>query len=196
MLKEFLRDYNVILASKSPRRHLLLKGLDIDFEIRDSNVSEEWPSQMHAADIPEYLAELKSNHLKDSIKENEILITADTAVILGNEILNKPGDNQEAESMLNKLSGRTHRVITGVCLTLNEKQILFKDETIVHFRDLDSREISYYLSNYEPFDKAGSYGAQEWIGYIGIERLEGSYFNVMGLPVRLVYKNLLKLIVK
>ena len=194
MFSSLIQKYNIILASKSPRRHLLLKGLDISFEVVQNDVEEKWPLNLEPKEIPAYLAKLKADKYSNNFAPNDILITADTAVIFEGQILNKPKDRDEAESMLKLMSGKPHDVITGVCLTSDKKQVVFEDSTRVYFKDLNQKEISYYLDNYQPYDKAGSYGAQEWIGYIGIERLEGSYFNVMGLPVRMVYKYLLKLI--
>lgn len=196
MFKNKLEKHRILLASKSPRRHMLLKGLDIEFEVISNHTNEVWPDQLPVEQVPAYLAKLKSDQLIQELQKSEILITADTAVILNNDILNKPGSRKEAELMLMRMSGQVHDVITGVCLASCNKQLVFEDKTRVYFKKFDPMEIAYYLDHYEPYDKAGSYGAQEWIGYIGIEKLEGCYFNVMGLPVRLVYENLLKFIAK
>ena len=196
MLKEKLEPYHLLLASKSPRRKQLLSGLDVPFEIIHGDVEEVWPESIDLFEIPEYLAVLKAEAIKNELTEKDILLTADTAVFFENEILNKPIDRNDAFKMIQKLSGNVHSVITGVCLMDKTRKTSFSDITKVHFKDLSESEINYYLDNYEPYDKAGSYGAQDWIGYIGIDRLEGSYYNVMGLPVRKVYSGLLEFIEK
>ncbi|MEM7162500.1 MAG: Maf family nucleotide pyrophosphatase [Bacteroidota bacterium] len=194
MLSELLSENKLYLASKSQRRVQLLKGLDLDFKQIDIDVEEIWPEGMELLEIPEYLAKLKSQGLKSGLKEEDIVITADTAVFCDNEILNKPIDESEAVKMLQKLSGNSHTVVTGVCLRSAQKTYSFSDRTKVYFENLSEKEIAYYIKAYQPFDKAGSYGAQDWIGYIGIQRLEGSYYNVMGLPVRKVYRALLNFV--
>lgn len=196
MLKKILKDHHLLLASKSPRRSQLLSGLDVSFEIISANVEEVWPEETPLFDIPEFLARLKASELKDQLKQNEIVLTADTAVLFENEILNKPVDRNDAFKMLSKLSGNRHIVVTGVCLTSKERSVSFNDKTEVHFTSLSDDQINYYLDHYHPYDKAGSYGAQDWIGYIAIEKLVGSYYNVMGLPVRLVYSELIKFVQK
>ncbi|MEZ4924332.1 MAG: Maf-like protein [Crocinitomicaceae bacterium] len=185
-----LKNKKVILASKSPRRQQLLAGLDIEFEIRTKDVEEVYPADMIPVEVPEYLAKLKADEFKGELKDNEIIITSDTIVVLEGDILEKPYDWKEAKEMLRMLSGKTHTVITGVCIRSNNKEVSFSDHTEVTFCELTEEEIEYYVSKYKPFDKAGSYGVQEWIGYIAIDNLEGSYFNVMGLPLNLVYKEL------
>ncbi|MCB9224797.1 MAG: septum formation protein Maf [Crocinitomicaceae bacterium] len=185
-----LKNKKVILASKSPRRQQLLSGLDIEFEIRTKDVEEVYPADMIPVEVPEYLAKLKADEFKGELKDNEIIITSDTIVVLEGDILEKPYDWKEAKEMLRMLSGKTHTVITGVCIRSNNKEVSFSDHTEVTFCELTEEEIEYYVSKYKPFDKAGSYGVQEWIGYIAIDNLEGSYFNVMGLPLNLVYKEL------
>jgi len=191
MLREKLKNHNLKLASKSPRRHSLLKGLDIDFEIINIDVEEIWPDDIALLEIPEYLAKLKFKGAIGLLEDEDIVITADTAVFLGGEILNKPQSRENAISMIQRISGNMHKVITGVCIASKEKRISFSDTTEVYFNSLNISEIEFYLDNYEPYDKAGSYGAQDWIGYIGIDKLVGSYYNVMGLPVRLVYRALM-----
>lgn len=190
MLSELLK-YRLVLASKSPRRQQLLKGLGVEFEIRTRDTDESFSNALQNEEIALYLAEVKADAMSDTLKTGELIVTADTIVCLGNEVLNKPSDAEEACKMLKALSGQMHRVYTGVCLTAVEKQRLFFDETKVFFRNLTEEEIAYYVENYRPYDKAGSYGAQEWMGYVGVERIEGSYFNVMGLPVHKLYTELL-----
>ena len=174
----------------SPRRKELLAGLDILFEIKTKEIEESYPTTLEAENVPVYLAEKKAKAFSNYLTENTIVITADTIVIQGTEILEKPKSKQEAKAMLAKLSGKSHIVITGVCIQSNKKKIVFSDKTVVDFMVLTTDEISYYIEKYKPFDKAGSYGVQEWIGYVGIEQLQGSYYNVMGLPVHKVYKAL------
>lgn len=185
-----LSDKKIILASKSPRRQELLKGLDIEFETRLKEVDEIYPDDMEPKKVPEYLSQLKAKAFENSLIKDEILITSDTIVILGSEILEKPKSEHEAKQMIQKMSGKTHEVVTGVAISSMEKQIIFSDTTTVTFGELTNEEINYYVSKYQPFDKAGAYGVQEWIGYIAIERLEGSYYNVMGLPVHKLYNAL------
>lgn len=192
MLKERLKNYNIILASGSPRRQHFFKELDIDFTIDVREVVETYPSNLKGHEITDYLAQLKASMFTE-LSENDIIITSDTIVWMNNEAINKPGDYSEAEQMLSRLSGSVHEVITSVCFTGSDFQKTINDTTKVWFRELTEAEIEYYLTTYQPYDKAGSYGVQEWIGYVGIDRLEGSYFNVMGLPTRLVYKTLMAL---
>lgn len=181
----------IILASGSPRRKELMEGLDIPFEvIVKKDIPEHYPENIAAEKVPEYIAREKASAYKDGIKENEIVLTADTVVICKGKILGKPADQDEARKMLTAISGRTHLVTTGVCLTTAKRQILFHDTTLVTFRTLSLKEIDYYLEHYRPMDKAGAYGIQEWIGYIGCTKLEGDYYNVMGLPVCRVYEEL------
>jgi septum formation protein len=190
---ENLKDYRIILASKSPRRKQLLEGLNISFEVIVREVDENYPENMDIRDIPIYLAKLKVKPFisnEDFRNKRLLVITADTIVSLGIEVLGKPLDHNHAVEMLNKLSGRMHEVITGVCLTSSEKQVSFSSVTEVHFKHLSDSEIEYYLEKYHPYDKAGAYGVQEWIGYIAIDRIKGSYFNVMGLPVGRLYEEL------
>jgi septum formation protein len=192
MLNKKYKDSNIILASKSPRRQNLLKELNLEFSIRTKEGIEEiYPKNVENKDVAEYLAELKADAFKNDLKANDILITADTVVILKDRVINKPANKEEAFEMLKSLSGNKHRVITGVCITSKEKKLSFSAFTDVYFRELKEEEINFYIEKYKPFDKAGAYGIQEWIGYIGIEKIEGSYFNVMGLPIQKLYDELM-----
>lgn len=193
MILKNLEGKRIILASQSPRRQELLKGIGLDFEvIIKDKLDEDFDPEMPISRVPEFLAEKKARAYVDLLDSFTILITADTIVSTDSEILNKPADEVEARYMLNLLSGKKHHVITGVCIKSMEKEICFSEESAVYFDLLECDEIEYYIRNYRPFDKAGAYGIQEWIGYIGINRIEGSYFNVMGLPIQLVYKELKK----
>lgn len=192
VLLEKYKNHRIILASQSPRRKELIAGLNLPFEVIVREVDESFPDSMVAEEVPVHLAKLKATAFRENgFDANSLVITADTVVIIDGEVLGKPNDYQHAFEMLRKLSGRKHRVITGVCLTFGDKQTTFSSATNVYFKELTDNEIDYYLTNYKPFDKAGSYGVQEWIGYIAIERIEGSYFNVMGLPVQRLYEELL-----
>lgn len=182
--------YKLVLASASPRRRQLLEGAGFHFDIRLKPVEEHWEEGMAPEHVPEYLARLKAAAFAGDLQANELLITADTVVCLNGEILGKPAGRNEAVMMLRKLSGCKHTVVTGVCLTTVERQKSFSVSTDVYFKDLLEEEISYYVDRYQPFDKAGAYGIQEWIGYIGIQRIEGSFYNVMGLPVQRLYEEL------
>lgn len=182
-----LKGKKIILASKSPRRQELLKGLDLDFEVQLKDVDESYPSELDPTEVPLYLAEKKAAAFYENLTEDAIVITSDTIVIQDGEILEKPRSLEEAKSMLHTLENHSHVVVTGVCIQSSSKKIVFSDMTRVLFMPLSEAEIDYYVEKYQPLDKAGSYGVQEWIGYIGIEKLEGSYFNVMGLPVHKVY---------
>lgn len=184
---ENLAGKQIILASKSPRRQELLKGLDISFEIQLKDIDESYPSSLDPHEVPVFLAVKKADAFMENLTENAIIITSDTIVIQDGDILEKPKSIEEAKEMLHKLEDYSHTVVTGVCIQSLRKKIVFSDQTRVHFMPLTTAEIDYYVEKYQPFDKAGSYGVQEWIGYIGIEKLEGSYFNVMGLPVHKVY---------
>ena len=193
MLKKF-KNYNFILGSNSPRRKEILKEIGLDFSIYPSNIDENFNKEIELKDIPVFLAEKKGNALKNKLKENDILITADTIVIYNNELLSKPENTYQAKEMLEKLSGKSHKVITGVCLLSRNNKSIFSSKTIVTFNDLDKFEIDFYINKYKPFDKAGSYGIQEWIGLIGVKKIEGSYTNVVGLPASMVYTELKKFI--
>lgn len=180
--------YKIILASASPRRHQLMRDAGFDFEIRLKSTEEIYPATLSPEKIPEYLACLKAVAFKEELKVDELLITADTIVCLGAKVLGKPKNRECAIEMLQQLSGQKHKVVTGVCLTTSGKQEKFSVITDVYFKVLTEEEIVYYVDHYQPFDKAGAYGIQEWIGYIGIERIDGSFYNVMGLPVQKLYE--------
>ena len=197
-----LKKYHLILASNSPRRRELLSGLGIEFEVRVMpGIDESYPS-MPASDVAGFIAEKKAQAYLPHLRDDELLITADTVVIVDDEILGKPTDAADAHRMLRQLSGRTHQVITGVCIATNrdarfsrnsrDSKVSFSVSTDVTFKQLSDEEIDYYITHYRPFDKAGAYGIQEWIGYIGVTGLRGSYFNVMGLPVQRIYQELTK----
>jgi septum formation protein len=188
---EDLKKYQFILASKSPRRQYLLKDLGLNFEIRTKDVDESFPEQLQAQQIALYLAEKKAKAFEDGLTDQTIVITSDTIVWIENQVLNKPVDKADAIRMLQLLSGKMHEVYTGVCLKSKHKTESFFACTKVYFKPLSLQEIEYYVSNYNPYDKAGAYGAQEWIGYIAVEKIEGSYFNVMGLPLKELYEYLL-----
>lgn len=184
-------NWHLILASNSPRRKELLAGIDTEFEIRVlPEIDETYPETLPHEEIAEYLARKKAAAYLPNLKEKELLITADTVVLLNGEILGKPADEEDARRMLRALSGQVHRVITGVCLTSGDKQVSFSDTARVTFGELQEEEIDYYVTAYRPMDKAGAYGVQEWIGYMGVERIEGSYYNVMGLPIYKVHREL------
>lgn len=190
MLLQNLQQTKIILASRSPRRQALLGGLEIEFEIRTPEVEEVYPSDLKREEVPLFLAKLKADSMRRELADDELLITSDTIVFIDEEILEKPADRDEAISMVSRLSGTTHTVITAVALTSSTRQTAFFDETEVTFMDLDHEEIEHYIDNYQPYDKAGSYGVQELIGYIGIKSITGSYFNVMGLPLHRLYDEL------
>jgi septum formation protein len=192
MLNEKFKNHKIILASGSPRRQQFLKELDIDFEIRLKEIEEIYPDQLQAEEITDFLAKLKASAFENDLQDNEVLITSDTIVWLENKALGKPIDASHAAKMLTEMSGKTHKVITSVCIKTSQKELVFHDETLVTFAKLTLKEIEYYLNNYKPFDKAGSYGIQEWIGLVAIEKIEGSYANVVGLPTHKLYKELMK----
>ena len=185
-----LKGYKLILASQSPRRRELLKGLDVEFSTCTVDADESFPASLKGADAVQYICKAKANAYKPQLEDNTIAITADTVVILDDNIIGKPKSYDEAFSMIRSLSGRVHEVITAVCIFSRDKESCFYSSTEVHFSSLSDEEINYYIEKYKPFDKAGSYGVQEWIGYIGIEKIVGSYFNVMGLPVKRLYDEL------
>lgn len=182
--------FSLILASGSPRRHFLLKELGLKFEVRTKETDESFPAELKAEQIAIFLAEKKAKAFLSEIKKNELVITADTIVWINGQVLNKPVDHADAFRMLRMLSGKMHEVFTGVCLLSQERTKSFYSVTKVFFRELSDEEINFYIATYKPFDKAGAYGAQEWIGYVGVEKIEGSYFNVMGLPLRELYEEL------
>ncbi|WP_246008921.1 Maf family nucleotide pyrophosphatase [Hymenobacter metallilatus] len=184
----------LVLASNSPRRRQLLTELGLAYEIRLREVEENFPPQLVRAEVAEYLAAHKAAAYAPDLAPDELVVTADTIVCLGNDVLNKPADEAEAVQMLLRLQGRAHDVYTGVCLLHGDgRRVVFSDQTRVHFRPLSLAEIEHYVRQYRPLDKAGAYGAQDWIGMVAVTRLEGSYFNVMGLPVHRVWEELVKL---
>lgn len=188
----WLPDYNYILASKSPRRQQLLKSLGINFQVKTKEVDESYPLILKAHQIPEFLAEKKAGAFVNHLAENDLLITADTVVIIADKVLEKPSDYDDAVKMLSLLSGKQHQVITGVCLQTTGKKSVFSSLTNVEFKELSRKEIEYYITNFQPYDKAGAYGIQEWIGSIGIRHIEGSFYNVMGLPLQRLYEEIQK----
>lgn len=184
--------YNYILASKSPRRNQLLKSLGIEFKIKTKEVEEIYPDNLTKEEIPVFLAELKAKPFLAELKINDLLITADTIVWFDGKVLGKPKDKLEAIQMLQQLSGNEHQVISGVCLTSSHKKKSFYSVSNVKFKILTNSEIEYYVAEFEPYDKAGAYGIQEWIGSIGITHIEGSFYNVMGLPIQKLYEQIQK----
>lgn len=188
-----LKKYKVILASNSPRRKELLAGLGVDYEVRTlPDVDESYPDTLQGADIPLYIAKEKADAYRNILQPGELMITADTIVWLDGRVLGKPKDREDALCMLRDMSGRTHEVFTGVCITTTEWQRSFAAQTEVRFAELSEEEITYYVDKFQPMDKAGAYGVQEWSGFIGVENISGSYYNIMGLPVQRLYKELVK----
>ena len=188
-----LKKYKVILASNSPRRKELLAGFGVDYEVRTlPDVDESYPETLQGADIPLYIAKEKADAYVAMMQPGELMITADTIVWLDGKVLGKPQDKEDALQMLRTMSGRTHEVFTGVCITTTDWQRSFTAQTEVRFATLSEEEIAYYVDNFQPMDKAGAYGVQEWIGFIGVENISGSYYNIMGLPVQKLYRELLK----
>ena len=186
--------YHIILASNSPRRRELLAGLGLDFEVKVMpDLDETYPDTLPVTETAEYIARKKADAYHQSMGDSDLIITADTVVIVDQTVLGKPHDAEDARRMLRLISNRKHQVITGVCLTTKQQTHSFSVTTHVSFKQLTDEEIDYYIEHYRPFDKAGAYGIQEWIGYIGVTGLEGSYFNVMGLPVQRIYTELLRL---
>ena len=190
MILENLKKHNIILASKSPRRQQLLSDLGLKFTVQAMDIPEDFPEGLGMTEVPVYLAELKAEAFRPRLKADQLIITADTIVWLDGKVINKPDDYQGAVEMLKSLSGKKHQVVTGVCLLSTTKKVSFYATTDVWFKPLSDEEINYYLENFHPYDKAGAYGIQEWIGYIGVHRIEGSFFNVMGLPIQSVYEHL------
>jgi len=190
MLLQNLDKYEIILASKSPRRQELLKDLGLKFVVQSMDIPEVFPEGLSMTEIPVYLAELKAEAFRPLLKEKQLVITADTIVWLEGHVMNKPVDFADGYRMLSNLSGKKHQVLTGVCILSLEKKVSFFASTDVWFKQLSDEEINFYLETYHPYDKAGAYGIQEWIGYIGIHHIEGSFFNVMGLPVQSLYEHL------
>ena len=193
MLREQLKKYRLILASGSPRRQQFFKDLDLDFEIRLKEIEEIYPQELKAHEITNYLAELKASAFEGELQTNEIVITSDTIVWYKNKALGKPKNEQDAFQILKSLSNATHEVITSVCFKTNKKLEVLYEITKVTFNELSDEAIWYYLENYKPYDKAGAYGIQEWIGFVGVSKIEGSYANVMGMPTDKVYEYLSKL---
>ena len=185
-----LKNHKIILASKSPRRRDLLKTIVRDFRTIIKEIDEDYPAELPSAEVAEYLARLKATPFLETTPVGHVVITADTVVVLDDKIYGKPKDEQDAFKILKELSGKKHQVITGVCLTSSEKQVSFSECTDVYFKELSYEEMDYYIENYQPFDKAGAYAIQEWIGMIAIEKIDGDYFNVVGLPVQALYKAL------
>ena len=185
---DILKGKKLILASASPRRQELIKGLDIPFETRVYEVEENYPSDLSNTDIPEYLARLKASVFENKMVNDEVVITSDTIVLFNDQLLVKPKNKEEAHEMLRKLSGEMHLVLTSVCVTSLSKQVCITDESKVYFKKIEEEEINYYVENYNPYDKAGGYGIQDWLGFIAIEKIEGSYYNIMGLPTHRLYE--------
>ncbi|PLX13080.1 MAG: septum formation protein Maf [Marinilabiliales bacterium] len=193
MLSNFLKDYKLILASNSPRRRLLLSEMGLDFELMVREIEEVFPQELNPEEAAIYLAKNKASAFKaEELLPNKIIITADTVVALGDLILGKPEDKKDAVKILESLSARSHDVITGICIKSANKTHAFAASTKVYFKELSSEEIEFYIDNFKPYDKAGAYGIQEWIGHVAIERIEGSYFNVMGLPTHVLYEELMR----
>ena len=191
MILDNLKEYKIILASNSPRRKELLSGIGIEYEVKTMpDIDETYPDALKGEEIPQHIAKSKANAYLPTMKENELIITADTIVYIDGEVLGKPKDADDASRMLHKLSGKSHKVITGVCITTSHTQRVFATSSDVTFNNLTDEEIDYYISEYKPFDKAGAYGIQEWIGFIGVTALQGSYFNIMGLPIQRLYQEL------
>lgn len=191
MLKEHLKNYNLILASSSPRRQQFLRDLDLNFTIELKEIEENYPQNLKGSEITDYLAELKSSPFTN-LNDRDILITSDTIVWLNNKAIGKPKDKQDAISIFEELSGNMHQVITSICIKTTTKIKLINDITNVYFKKLTKEEILFYIDNFNPYDKAGGYGIQDWIGYIGVEKIEGSFFNVMGFPVHKFYEEMSK----
>lgn len=184
--------YHIILGSQSPRRKELLANLGLEFTQRSLDADESYPKDLRSKEVAEYLSRKKAAAGLATLQKNEMLITSDTTVVLGKKILNKASNEKEAAQMLRELSAKKHKVISGVCLSTKEKAISFSVTTKVYFKKLSKEEIEYYIANYQPFDKAGAYGIQEWIGMIGVKKIKGSYYNVMGLPLKELYEELRK----
>ncbi|RHJ92564.1 Maf-like protein [Parabacteroides bouchesdurhonensis] len=188
-----LNKYKIILASNSPRRRELLAGLGVDFEVRViPDIDESYPASLQGEEIPAYIAEKKAKAYYENLADDELLITADTIVWTYNKIMGKPANREEAIDMLMTLSNHVHEVMTGVCLTTKQKSVSFVVSSAVCFAELTKEEIDFYVDTYHPFDKAGAYGIQEWIGHVGVEAINGSFYNVMGLPVQRLYRELMK----
>ena len=192
MLNDKLKNYNIILASSSPRRQQFLRDLGLQFTVQTIDIEEVYPKYLHGNEITSFLAELKANAFEDEMNEKDILITADTIVRFSGKILGKPKDAIDAKNMLKELSGQHHEVITSICIKTTKTSKIINDTTIVYFEKLSDEDIDYYIDSFKPFDKAGSYGIQEWIGFIGVKKIEGNYTTVMGFPVHKFYKEMMK----
>lgn len=191
MLYQSLSNYEIILGSGSPRRKYLLEEMGLSFRVMvNDSLEESWPDGMSHLEIPIYLAELKAKHILEKVRQDQLLITADTIVWLKGEVINKPAGPEDAFRMIRQLSGNMHEVLTGVCFRSGNRMHSFVASSLVWFAELTDPEINYYIDHFKPFDKAGAYGIQDWIGYIGVEKIEGSYFNVMGLPLQRMYHEL------
>jgi len=193
MLNKKFKDYTIILASGSPRRQQILKDLGLDFIVKKKDIEEIYPKYLHGKEITNFLAELKAKAFADELKENDILITADTIVRFNGKVLGKPKDLEDAKAMLKELSGQAHEVITSICIKTIDKKVMINATTDVYFKKLTTDEIDYYVDTFKPLDKAGSYGIQEWLGFIGVQKIIGSYSNVMGFPVHKFYKEMMNL---
>lgn len=193
MLNNLHKKYNVVLGSLSPRRKELLTDIGVKFTVKKTIKEEKYPKTLKDKDIPKFLAKQKASYLANQLKSDDLLITADTIVILNNIVFNKPKDNNNALHMLSQLSGNTHKVITGMCIKTQNKELLFSETTLVTFRKLLDEEINFYIENYKPLDKAGGYGIQDWIGKVGVTSIKGSYTNVVGLPLSKLFENLKKI---
>jgi len=191
MMFPHLSNKEIILASKSPRRQTLFKELGLDFKVEVREVEEVYPPELAGREVPVFLAALKSEAFGE-LADNQLLVTSDTVVVLDGKVIEKPKDAKDAKRMLKQLSGKTHKVFTGVCLRDGQKRSSFSSKTEVEFKELSNKEIQYYVEQFQPFDKAGSYGIQEWLGYIGIKGINGCYYNVMGLPLSKLYKELME----
>jgi septum formation protein len=192
MLNDKLKNYNIILASSSPRRQQFLKNLGLKFTVQTIDIEEVYPKYLHGNEITSFLAELKANAFEDEMNEADILITADTIVRFSGKILGKPKDATDAKNMLKELSGQHHEVITSICIKTTKTSKIINDTTVVYFEKLSDEEIDFYIDKFKPFDKAGSYGIQEWIGFVGVRKIEGNYTTVMGFPVHKFYKEMMK----
>ncbi|QCX38468.1 septum formation protein Maf [Aureibaculum algae] len=193
MLTDKLKNYNILLGSQSSRRKQFLRDLRIPFTTVSIDVDEDYPKYLHGNEITSYLAELKADAYDGTLEENDILITADTLVRVSGKVLGKPKNSEEAREMLNLLSEKQHEAISSICLKTNSKKTIISDTTTVHFKKLTDEEIDFYIDNYKPFDKAGAYGIQEWLGYVAVEKIEGSFYNVMGFPIHKFYTEMMKL---
>jgi len=192
MLTDKLKNYKLLLGSKSPRRQQFFEDLGIKFTSVSIDIEEEYPKYLHGNEITSYLAKLKADAYENELENNEFLITADTIVRASGKVLGKPKDVDDAKNMLTFLSERQHEVITSICIKTKGTSKVISDTTIVHFKKLTEEEIDFYIENYKPFDKAGAYGIQEWLGYIAVEKIEGSFYTVMGFPVHKFYKEMME----